>query len=187
MKNRKRTLTNIVHICYTAKFFFGWVVTKTYPPYIEIDKIPPGGEGIPYIYVWVCRGYNVDIALWGIPTRYLPPVCSWPPTPHALCRVIWKPGCKKDFFIQIKFVSHELCELCMLCVLYPLNRVMNAVAQNIRIDLEKIDSNNSQDLIKMQTKLNQWITAGTLVKFDKDVLPDGKILFTICRLKPTGE
>ena len=75
----------------------------------------------------------------------------------------------------------------MLCVLYPLNRVMNAVAQNIRIDLEKIDSNNSQDLIKMQTKLNQWITAGTLVKFDKDVLPDGKILFTICRLKPTGE
>ena len=75
----------------------------------------------------------------------------------------------------------------MLCVLYPLNRVMNAVAQNIRIDLEKIDSNNSQDLIKMQTKLNQWITAGTLVKFDKDILPDGKILFTICRLKPTGE
>ena len=80
-----------------------------------------------------------------------------------------------------------MCELCMLCVLYPLNRVMNAVAQNIRIDLEKIDSNNSQDLIKMQTKLNQWITAGTLVKFDKDILPDGKILFTICRLKTTGE
>ena len=64
---------------------------------------------------------------------------------------------------------------------------MNAVAQNIRIDLEKVDSNNSQDLMKMQTKLNQWITAGTLVKFDKDVLPDGKVLFTICRLKPTGE
>jgi hypothetical protein len=65
--------------------------------------------------------------------------------------------------------------------------MMNAVAQNIRIDLEKVDSNNSQDLMKMQTKLNQWITAGTLVKFDKDVLPDGKILFTICRLKTTGE
>ena len=80
-----------------------------------------------------------------------------------------------------------MCELCVLCVLYPLNRVMNAVAQNVRIDLEKIDSNNSQDLIKMQTKLNQWITAGTLVKFDKDILPDGKILFTICRLKTTGE
>ena len=80
-----------------------------------------------------------------------------------------------------------MCELCVLCVLYPLNRVMNAVAQNVRIDLEKIDSNNSQDLIKMQTKLNQWITAGTLVKFDKDILPDGKILFTICRLKTTSE
>ena len=65
--------------------------------------------------------------------------------------------------------------------------MMNAVAQNIRIDLEKVDSNNSQALMKMQTKLNQWITAGTLVKFDKDVLPDGKILFTICRLKTTGE
>ena len=65
--------------------------------------------------------------------------------------------------------------------------MMNAVAQNIRIDLEKVDSNNSQDLAKMQTKLNQWITAGTLVKFDKDILPDGKILFTICRLKATGE
>jgi len=65
--------------------------------------------------------------------------------------------------------------------------MMNAVAQNIRIDLEKVDSNNSQALMKMQTKLNQWITAGTLVKFDKDILPDGKILFTICRLKTTGE
>lgn len=65
--------------------------------------------------------------------------------------------------------------------------MMNAVAQNIRIDLEKVDSNNSQDLAKMQTKLNQWITAGTLVKFDKDILPDGMILFTICRLKATGE
>jgi hypothetical protein len=64
---------------------------------------------------------------------------------------------------------------------------MTAVANNIRIDLEKVDSNNSQDILKMQTKLNQWITAGTLVKFDKDVLPDGKILFTICRLKTTGE
>ena len=64
--------------------------------------------------------------------------------------------------------------------------MMNAVAQNIRIDLEKVDP-NGQDLMKMQTKLNQWITAGTLVKFDKDVLPDGMILFTICRLKTTGE
>lgn len=64
--------------------------------------------------------------------------------------------------------------------------MMNAVAQNIRIDLEKVHP-NGQDLMKMQTKLNQWITAGTLVKFDKDVLPDGKILFTICRLKTTGE
>lgn len=64
--------------------------------------------------------------------------------------------------------------------------MMNAVAQNIRIDLEKVHP-NGQDLMKMQTKLNQWITAGTLVKFDKDILPDGKILFTICRLKTTGE
>jgi hypothetical protein len=64
---------------------------------------------------------------------------------------------------------------------------MNAVSKSIRIDFEKVDSNNGQDLIKMQTKLNQWITAGTLVKFDKDILPNGHILFTICRLKSTGE
>jgi hypothetical protein len=64
--------------------------------------------------------------------------------------------------------------------------MMNAVAQNIRIDFEKVHP-NGQDLMKMQTKLNQWITAGTLVKFDKDILPDGMILFTICRLKATGE
>lgn len=64
---------------------------------------------------------------------------------------------------------------------------MNAVANNVRIDLEKVDSKDSKELTKMQTKLNQWITAGTLVKFDKDILPDGFILFTICRLKTTGE
>lgn len=64
---------------------------------------------------------------------------------------------------------------------------MNAVANNIRIDLEKVDANDSKELMKMQTKLNQWITAGTLVKFDKDILPNGIILFTICRLKSTGE
>jgi hypothetical protein len=64
---------------------------------------------------------------------------------------------------------------------------MNAVANNIRIDLEKVDSKDSKELMKMQTKLNQWITTGTLVKFDKDILPDSIILFTICRLKSTGE
>jgi len=64
---------------------------------------------------------------------------------------------------------------------------MNAVANNVRIDLEKVDSKDSKELMKMQTKLNQWITTGTLVKFDKDILPDSIILFTICRLKSTGE
>lgn len=64
---------------------------------------------------------------------------------------------------------------------------MKAVASNIRIDLQKVDSSNSAELMKMQTKLNQWITAGSLVKFDKDILPDGSILFTICRIKATGE
>ena len=64
---------------------------------------------------------------------------------------------------------------------------MKAVASNIRIDLQKVDSSNSAELMKMQTKLNQWITTGSLVKFDKDILPDGSILFTICRIKATGE
>jgi hypothetical protein len=74
--------------------------------------------------------------------------------------------------------------------MYPimlLKLYMTAVANNIRIDLEKVDAKDSKELMKMQTKLNQWITTGTLVKFDKDILPDGFILFTICRLKSTGE
>lgn len=53
------------------------------------------------------------------------------------------------------------------------------VNTNYRIDLELVDS---EDLVKMQTKLNQWITAGVLLKFD--VQPIGsKMLFKVARLK----
>jgi hypothetical protein len=52
-KNFNKYNTYLLH----SKIFFWVVVTKTYPPYIEIDKIPPGGEGIPYIYVWLVAYY----------------------------------------------------------------------------------------------------------------------------------
>ena len=90
-------------------------------------------------------------------------------------------------------VISSMCVVCVvvvilyICIPLWVLIYMNAVANNIRIDLEKVDSKDSKELMKMQTKLNQWITTGTLVKFDKDILPDSIILFTICRLKSTGE
>lgn len=57
--------------------------------------------------------------------------------------------------------------------------VKKVVNSNYRIDLELVDA---EDLVKMQTKLNQWITAGVLLKFD--VQPIGnKMLFRVARLK----
>ena len=56
---------------------------------------------------------------------------------------------------------------------------MNAVSSKYRIDLELVDATN---LVKMQTKLNQWITAQTLVKFETQDI-GGQILFKVIRLK----
>lgn len=60
---------------------------------------------------------------------------------------------------------------------------MNAVSSKYRIDLELVDA---AGLMKMQTKLNQWITAGTLVKFETQDI-GGQILFKIIRLKTDKE
>lgn len=59
---------------------------------------------------------------------------------------------------------------------------MNTVNTDFRIDLELVNP-EAKALVQMQQKLNQWITIGQLVKFEKDILPTGQILFTICRKK----
>jgi hypothetical protein len=55
----------------------------------------------------------------------------------------------------------------------------DVVNAKYRIDLELV---GADDLVKMQTKLNQWITAGTLVKFETQDI-GGQILFKVIRLK----
>lgn len=56
---------------------------------------------------------------------------------------------------------------------------MGIVSAKYRIDLELVDA---KDLVKMQTKLNQWITAQTLVKFETQPVGD-KILFKVVRMR----
>jgi hypothetical protein len=56
---------------------------------------------------------------------------------------------------------------------------MGVVSKTYRIDLELVEA---KDLVKMQTKLNQWITNQTLVKFESQPVGD-KILFKVVRLR----
>jgi uncharacterized protein (DUF2344 family) len=55
----------------------------------------------------------------------------------------------------------------------------DVVNAKYRIDLEMV---GADDLVKMQTKLNQWITNQTLVKFDVSAVGD-KMLFRVVRLR----
>jgi hypothetical protein len=55
----------------------------------------------------------------------------------------------------------------------------DVVNAKYRIDLELV---GADDLVKMQTKLNQWITNQTLVKFDVSAVGD-KMLFRVVRLR----
>lgn len=57
--------------------------------------------------------------------------------------------------------------------------MIKPVNKAYRIDLELV---NATDLVKIQTKLNQWITNGTLLKFDVTPVGD-KMLFRIVRLR----
>ena len=56
---------------------------------------------------------------------------------------------------------------------------MCVVNKKYRIDLELVDA---KGLTVMQTKLNQWITAQTLLKFDVTAIGD-KMLFRVVRLR----
>ena len=51
-----------------------------------------------------------------------------------------------------------------------------------RVDIFSISASDSKGLMQMQTKLNQWYTAKTLVKYQ--VLPCGEfVIFNVCRRK----
>jgi len=64
---------------------------------------------------------------------------------------------------------------------YHLSTMENIEKKPIRIDLELVDA-NPEGLRVIQTKLNQWLTAGTLVKFESQPMGT-QILFTIARRK----
>ena len=55
-----------------------------------------------------------------------------------------------------------------------------------RIDLFSILASDSKELIKMQTRLNQWLTAGTMKKYDVHTTGE-YIVFNVCRTKEKGE
>jgi hypothetical protein len=55
-----------------------------------------------------------------------------------------------------------------------------------RVDLFSIEASASAEIIKMQTKLNQWITAGSLKKY-KVHTTSTHIVFNVCRIKDQGE
>ena len=55
-------------------------------------------------------------------------------------------------------------------------------AMKYRVDLFSIEASASAELTKMQTKLNQWITAGTLKKY-KVHTTSTHIVFNVCRIK----
>lgn len=43
------------------------------------------------------------------------------------------------------------------------------------------------EIIKMQQKLNMWLTTGHMKKFETFVLPDGRLLFQCLVVKAEGE
>jgi hypothetical protein len=55
-----------------------------------------------------------------------------------------------------------------------------------RIDLFSIEASASAELTKMQTRINQWMTAGLKPKVQVHTTST-HIMFMICRLKEKGE
>jgi len=55
-----------------------------------------------------------------------------------------------------------------------------------RVDLFSFLASDAQELTKMQTRLNQWLTAGTLKKYKVHTTAT-HIIFNVCRIKEQGE
>lgn len=58
-----------------------------------------------------------------------------------------------------------------------------SVDTNLRIDQELVNLSEPKALGQMQCKLNQWITAGTLVKYEIVVVSPTLLLYNVCRKK----
>lgn len=54
-----------------------------------------------------------------------------------------------------------------------------------RVDLFTIHAADHEETMKMQTKLNQWLTAGTLIKYEIHTAGE-YIVFNVCRKKEQG-
>lgn len=55
-----------------------------------------------------------------------------------------------------------------------------------RVDLFSFEASDAKELTKMQTKLNQWMTAGTLKKYSIHTTAT-HVVFNVCRLKDEGK
>jgi hypothetical protein len=55
-----------------------------------------------------------------------------------------------------------------------------------RIDIFCIEATDAKELTKMQTRLNQWLTSGTMKKYQIKTTST-HIIFNVCRLKEQGE
>ena len=55
-----------------------------------------------------------------------------------------------------------------------------------RTDLFSFLASDSKELTKIQTRINQWLTAGTLKKYEIHTTAT-HVIFNVCRLKEKGE
>jgi hypothetical protein len=56
----------------------------------------------------------------------------------------------------------------------------------LRVDLYSFLASDAGELTKMQTRLNQWMTKGTLKKYEIHTAGE-YIVFNVCRVKEQGE
>ena len=59
---------------------------------------------------------------------------------------------------------------------------MKAVSTNYRVLIESISASNTAQLRDMQKKINQWITAGLLVKYEMHI-SGAIVIFNVALLK----
>ena len=62
---------------------------------------------------------------------------------------------------------------------------MSIVNKDYRVDLLLVSA-TADELLKVQQKLNQWITTQQLIKYQSSVVGD-KVLFEIVRVKQEGQ
>jgi hypothetical protein len=84
--------------------------------------------------------------------------------------------CTEPMFSLHAYYNYPWCVATIKAIC--MTKVCNSI---YRVDLELVAADAKQ-LTAMQTKINQWITTGQLVKFKTSVVGD-KILFEICRKK----